>query len=368
MVGSQSRPIATGHALVLLLCLLYYTFLISAPTYHYTAKPQPFSPSYHNSTLSEDNPLFRYNMTSSSSWIEIAHLSTNNTPVSLSVLDGTWTLLNATNVTSISGFSLIVTRAGSGPFWLEIGRLQSDVNVSITLRGWGVIPPPTIDFTVIALLPPVVFWFALLYSFYKLASIVRWGTCRGPAAIILLLFLGAAFVIPLVRGTRSHHFDPTYDLQASHEHYSLSLNESQPSVSSDLVELSPEGTSWVVFRAHNFSASAYPFLTRVTDESEQEIAFENVSQQGSWWLSFAESANRSTLLTFERISTDLEIQFTIEASYRILVEGADPFIPTVLALLGASFSILAIGLAVLLDWNYSKRSSRVTIQSSMPVK
>jgi hypothetical protein len=359
---------ATGYAFILMLGLLFYTFSLPLSTYDYVARIEPYPPTSHNAVLSEENPVFRHNISSSFEWIEIVHLSTNSTPVSLHVLDGTGTLLNVTNMTSLSGFSLTVARTGFREFWLEVVRQHSDANISITLRGWRLVPPPTFDVVAILSPIPLVAVLAFLYSFYKLVRITQYEARRGPATIILLLILGATLIMPLVQSTKSHDFEPTYDLQTSHEHYLLSLNESQLSSSSSLGELSPEGTSWVLLKAHNFSASNYPFLVRVTDEFEHEIILENVNSSGLWWLSFAESTNRSTLLTFERIDTDIELQFTIEASYRILVEGADPFIPTVLALIGTSLSILAIGLAVRLDWSYSRRSSRVTLHSSISVK
>ena len=357
---------ATGYAFILLLGLLFFTFFLPLPTHDYVARMEPIYPTSHNAVLSEENPVFRHNISGYLTWIEIVHLSTNSTPVSIHVLDGTGTLLNATNMTSLSGFSLTVARTGFREFWLEVVRQHSDANINITLRGWWLAPPPAIDVIAVSSPVPLVLALASLYSFYKLVRIAQYEARRGPATIILLLILGATLIMPLVRSIRSHDFDPTYDLQTSHEHYSLSLNESQLSLSSNLAELSPEGTSWVLFKAHNFSASTYPFLVRVTDEFEHEIIIENVNSSGFWWLSFAESMNRSTLLTFERIDTDIELQFTIEASYRILVEGADPFIPTVLALIGTSFSILAMGLAVHLDWSYDKRSRREALHSSVP--
>ena len=345
---------ATGYAIILFFGLLFFTFFLPLPTYDYEARLGPFYPTSHNIVLSEENPVFRYNSSDSFTLLEILYLSTNSTPVSLHVLDGTGTLLNATNVTSLSGFSLTVERTGYGDFWLEAVRQYSDANINITLRGWGLLPPPAIDMIVISPLVPLAITLASLYSFYRLVKIAQYEARRGPTAIILLLILGAILAMPLVRGIRSLDFNPTYELQTSREHYLLSLNESQPSSSSDLTELSPNGTSWVSFKAQNFSTNTYPFLIRVTDEFEHEIMLENVDSSGLWWISFTESMNPSTLLTFERIDTDLELHFTIEASYRILVEGADPFIPIVLSLIGTSCSILAIGLAVRLDWDPSE--------------
>ena len=68
--------------------------------------------------------------------------------------------------------------------------------------------------------------------------------------------------------------------------------------------------------------------------------------------------NHSITLTFQRIDTDLELEFTVEASYTIYTIRTNPLIPTSLALTGLGLWVLVIGLALGLDWNNSKENRR----------
>ncbi|MFW9957971.1 MAG: hypothetical protein ACFFCT_07870, partial [Candidatus Odinarchaeota archaeon] len=196
---ARKRLSVTFQTLVLLLSLLCFVFLFSYPTsYHFEPSFGPLSQSDFNTTLSEDTPIFRHNATYEVIWMEVGSLHTNDTPVKLSVRGENGILLNVTNVTSVSGFSMIAARGESGDFWLQVERLHADASVNITLRFWATIPPPMVAivaypwFLVVFSIP------AFLYSFYNLGKMAligptrkaQWKFGRGPVSIILLLILG----------------------------------------------------------------------------------------------------------------------------------------------------------------------------------
>jgi hypothetical protein len=371
VVRNHSSPKVTFQSLLLLLSLLCFMFLFAYPTsYHFEPGFGPLSQSDFNTTLSEETPISRYNATHEVIWMEIGSLHTNDTPVKLSILGENGILLNVTNVTSISGFSMIAARGESGDFWLQVERLQADANVNITLRFWGTILPPVIDSLLVAVMYP---WFlaiisipAFLYSFYNLGKMalvgptrkVQWKFGRGPASIILLLILGVACFVPYTQGTMHGYFLPTYTQQVSYESHSLALNESSPSYFIEFTDVYPEAVYGTTFRIYNFSISNYPISVRAPDESEENVTLGKAEDEESWWLSLAVQTNDSFTLTFQRVGTDSELGFSVETKYGIYVARFDSFIPNLLVLIGCGFSILAIGLGILTDLNYRKESHR----------
>jgi hypothetical protein len=376
MVRKHSYSLATFQALVLLLSLYCFMYLLSYPTsYHFEPGFGPSSSSDFNATLSEETPIFRYNATYEVIWMEVSSLHTNDTPVRLSILGESGALLNATNVTSVSGFSIIAARGQSDDFWLQVERLQSDASINITLKFWGVILPPAIDIVypwglLVYSIP------AFLYSFYNLGKMIlnglngkaHWKFGRGPASITLLLILGVACFIPLTYGNQRAYFIPVYTEQVSHEAYTLILNESFPSDSIELIDVYPEAVYGTTFRVYNFSVSNYPILISSSDMSEENITLGRVENEGSWWFLLTVRENNSFTLTFQRIDTDLEMGFTVETKYGIYVARFDPFVPNLLALIGCGFSVLAIGLGIRIDLNYRKESYREESYDAVPIQ
>jgi hypothetical protein len=381
MASTHSYSSVTFQTLVFLLSLLCFMFLFSYPTsYHFEPGFGPLSQSDFNTTLSEETPISRYNATHEVIWMEVGSLHTNDTPVKLSIRGENGILLNVTNVTSISGFSMIAARGVSGDFWLQVERLQADVSVNITLRFWGAIPPPPIDPLLLVVIYP---WFlavisilAFLYSFYRLGKMalvgptrkVQWKFGRGPASIILLLILGVACLVPYAQGTMHGYFIPTYTQQVSYESYSLALNESSPSYSTEFTDVYSEDIYGTTFRIYNFSISDYPISVRGPDESEENVTLGKAEDEESWWLLLAVQANRSFTLTFQRVDTDAELGFSVEAKYGIYVVRSDPFAPDLLVLIGCSFCLIAIGLGLQLDWNYERENRREAVSHPVPIR
>ena len=302
--------------------------------------------------------------------MEIVSLQTNNTPVALSVSDESGTLLNVTNVTSVSGFSMTVARIQYHDLWLELARLESDANVTITLCFWSTVW--ILDFVFYPLELVLIPVLLLVYSLYRLARMAligfsgkrQWKTGRGPASIIVLLILGVACITPLIQGSLHSDFIPMPASQVSRENHALTLNESSSSYSLELADVYPEAAYDIAFKVYNFSTFAYPFSIRISDASEQETTFGVVDNEGHWWLSLTVQTNHSITLTFQRIDTDLELEFTVEASYTIYTIRTNPLIPTSLALTGFGLWALAIGLALGSDWYNWKENHRERLNDS----
>ena len=232
MVRKRSYPTVTIHALLMVISMYSLVFLLSIPVDHYGPTWRLIPLVYQYNLVGEETPVFRYNATPGSVWMEIASLQTNNTPVALSVSDESGILLNVTNVTSVSGFSMIVARIQYHDLWLELARLESDANVTITLSFWSTVWINGLVFYPLeVVLIPVLL---LAYSLYRLARMAligisdksQWKTGRGPASIILLLILGAACITPLTQGNLRSDFIPMPAPQVSRENHSLTLNES----------------------------------------------------------------------------------------------------------------------------------------------
>jgi hypothetical protein len=374
---ARKRSSVTFQTLVLLLSLLCFVFLYSYPTsYHFEPSFGLLSQSDINTTLSEDTPIFRHNATYEVAWMEVGSLHTNDTPVKLSILGENGILLNVINVTSVSGFSMVAARGESGDFWLQVERLQADASVNITLRFWGIIPPPMVAiiaypwYLVVFSIP------AFLYSFYNLVKMAligptrkaQWKFGRGPASIILLLTLGVACFGPYVQGHMHGYFSPTYTQQVSYESYSLALNESSPSYPIEFTDVYPEAVYGTTFRIYNFSISDYPISIRAPDESEENVTLGKAEDEESWWLSLAVPVNGSFTLIFQRVGTDSELGFSVEAKYGIYVVRSDPLVPNLLALIGCSFCVIAIFLGLRLDSNYKKESQREAVSDPVPTR
>ena len=369
MVRSHPYPLVTFQALLLLLSLYCFVYLSSyPPSPHYGPGFGPTFPSDFNATLSDENPVFRYNATYEAIWIEICSLHTNDTPVTLSVLGESGILLNITNVTSISGFSMIAAREQSGDFWLQVVRLQSDAYVNITLKYWKTIPPPLISrifpwhlIVMFALSVP-----AFLYSFYSLGIITliglrgkaQWKFGRGPASIIILIVLGVACCIPQTQGNLHGYFLPVYTQQVLHENYSLTLNESSPSWSLELAVVDHEAVYGTTFKIYNFSESAYPISVVAPDVTQENIVLGKVEDTDSWWFSFTIQINDTSTLKFQRTDTDLELGFSIETKYSTYGVRIDPFLPNLLIFFGFLLWIPAIALAIQLECTFGKKSHR----------
>ena len=309
--------------------------------------------------------------------MEITDLQTNETSVTFAVLDDSGTLLNVTNVTSISGFSMMVAQEQPGDFWLQVARLESDANVNITLRCWVLVYimaspiPSSYPLQILGL-----FVLAFLYSFYKLVTTrpigfngkTQWKNSRGPVSIILLLILGVACFFPLTQAYLHHDFIPRYTPQVSHETYSFVMNESSPSWSLELADVYPNADTIITFKIHDFRASACPILVRVSNVPQQELMLGAANNELRWWLSLTVQTNQSTTLTFQRIDTDSELFFAVETSYSIFVARVDPLAPSLIALIGCGFSVLAIGLGIRIDWNYRKESHREESYDPVPIQ
>jgi hypothetical protein len=345
-------------------------------SYHFEPSFGPLSQSDFNTTLSEATPISRYNATYEAIWIEVGSLHTNDTPVKLSIRGENGILLNVTNVTLISGFSMIAARGVPGDFWLQVERLQADASVNITLRFWGTILPPVVDPLLLVVIYPWYLILAFLYSFYKLGRMalvgptrkVQWKFGRGPASIILLLILGVACLTPYTQGNLHGYFIPTYTHQVSYESYSLALNESSPSYSTEFADVYSEDIYGTTFRICNFSISNYPISVRAPDISEENVTLGKAEDEWSWWLLLAVQSNRSFTLTFQRVDTDSELGFSVEANYGIYVVRSDPSVPDLLALIGCSFCLIAIGLGLRLDWSYKRENQREAVSDPVPIR
>jgi hypothetical protein len=382
VVRKRSSPKVTIHALLLLASLSYFMLffsLLSYPSYPYDSYSYyPYPPSSLNIILSEEIPVFQYNVTPSyAAWLEITNLQTNETPVTLSVFEGSVTLLNVTNVTSMFGFSMTVPHEHLGNFWLQLSRLESDANLNITLRCWVLtVTGPDIVSIAYPWQIAVLFVLAFLYSFYKMVTTRTFGfsgkaqrrTKRGTVLVILLLVFGVSCFFPLTRGYLHHDFIPQYTPQGSHETHSFVLNDASPSMSLELADVHPEAETSISFKVHDISISAYPILVRVSDGSQQELVLGVITNEERWWLSFTVQTNRSTTLTFLRIGTDTELELAIETSYGIYVPRVDPLIPNLLALIGCGSTVVAIGLALRIDWNYRKEGYREESYDAVPIQ
>jgi len=307
--------------------------------------------------------------------MEITSLDTNDTPVALSVLDESGILLNVTNVSSVSGFSMIAVREQSGDFWLQVVRLQSDASVNITLKYWKTIPPPTFSIVfpwhLIAMFTISVP--AFIYSFYNLGKITliglrgksQWKFGRGPASIIILLTLAVACSFPLIHGNLHGDFLSMRTTQVLHEKYFFTLNESCSSLSLELADVNPEVVFGTSFRIYNLSTNAYPITVVAPEVSEENITLGKVEDEESWWFSPAIQDNDSFTLIFQRSDTDIDLEFTVETKYSIDVVGLDPFVPNLLTFFGYLLWILAIVLAIQLDCAYGEKSHRNEINDPL---
>jgi len=358
MVRRSSFPLVTFQTIILLFSLLFLMYLSNFSTnYSFSPGFGPSYPSNFSAILSQETPVFRYNASYEDVWIEIRYLQTNNTPVALSIFNENETRLNVTSITSISEVSMIASRENSGAFWLQVERLQSGASIYITLKFWRVIPPPT--FSVLSIWPSLVICIpAFLYSLLSLLklAILRpnkkayWKFARGPSTIIILLILGVACFIPKMYGDRHGYFVPIYTEQVSYTNYYLSLNETSPSQSVKLSDVYPDAVYGTSFRLYNFSVSTYPLSILVQGMSTGNFTLGHVENDRSWSFSLKVQENNSITMIFQRIHADMDITFTAERNYGMYITRASPIIPNLLVFLGSLLLLVAVVLAIQLDF------------------
>ena len=164
MARSSTFPYLTIHMILLLVGFL----LISVPLYtHYPSFGGPVrvgSSSTHSRILTEESPVFRFNVTPPSPSVEISSLHSNDTPVALLVRGSTNVLLNATNITSLEGYPVEVAKSRARPMGRssapEVRRKHNDYSNLLDLLYYSLrrLQPSTLLLSLALSYPSVVLW------------------------------------------------------------------------------------------------------------------------------------------------------------------------------------------------------------------
>ncbi|TET08736.1 MAG: hypothetical protein E3J86_10120 [Candidatus Thorarchaeota archaeon] len=353
MDGNSSKRRVLFYSFVLIVGLLLSTSYFMRRTYYWGNNFSEI-PAQYELTLTVDSPVFRYNISYDSVQIEIERLQTNNTRVGLVVRGPTRTDFNATNVTSLTGFSVART-VFEDDWWVEIVRQESDVNVSIDLRYWiPLIRPPVAD--------PILPYPLILGGLLSLFAIIRliiassrlgsdWKMFLSPPAIIILFIIGTQLIIPLWQGSTNDDFIPlSTSTTLPSNNYLFVLNETSPSASIDLSGLYPSEGSNVQFRVVSINSTKHPFLVSVVNTGEHNLTIEMESQSANWWLSFLPNSNSSIIFAIQRLDSNLNCSFAVETRYTILTARQEILVPAQYATLGVGLFVIGVVLAILTDW------------------
>jgi len=311
-------------------------------------------PDNHSFTLSEESPSYVYDFHGSD--FGISSLQTNDTPVSIVIRHQDQVVFNATNIQEISDYYLEIPVDSPYEWQLEVVRQDSDVSVDLTTHQWAIaVAMPAKPFYVI----PIGIGIAL-YALYMMFNTNRGITSDKEKsakflAIIVLLLIGSLFCYPLAEGTLGGDFTPRSTLTSlPDEVYQFTLNGTHPTSSLNLSLLYPEGESSVSFDIHSIASSDHPLLLSVITNSTYNITLEEASNTGDLWISIPTEANSTSMVSFERIDADLDIEISVETRYRILAPREAITIPAVFGILGLSAIIGGLVLAKRIEALYDE--------------
>jgi hypothetical protein len=190
--------------------------------------------------------------------------------------------------------------------------------------------------------------FYSLYLLFKSYGVITSAKKKGVrfSAIVMLLLLGTLLCYPLLYGIQKGEFTPRSTL-VSHPvgTYQFSLNSTHPTSSLNLSLLYPGGELPVYFKIHSMNSSDYPLQLAVITDNTYNLTLEEVSNDTDWCLRIPFDENSSSVVTFERIDTDLDVEFIVDTQIQALVPREDIVIPAIFGILGISAIIGGLFLA-----------------------
>ncbi len=352
MARGKNKSGTTSHALLLLCGVLVISFYFLMPSFHFSGNPMMVT-NDHSFTLSEDSPTYTYRI--SAPMIGISSLQTNDSPVNIVVRDQNQVIFNATNIKVISDYYIEIPRSGlEYNWWIEIVRQDTDVSVDITTHFWASVVP-----IVMPLAPPI--WAIplgiglVIYAIYLMFNTylgITSDKMKGAKflVVVLLLLLGSLFCYPLTKGAIDGDFIPVSTLTSlPDETYQFTLNGTHPNSSIDLSLLYPEEVSSVSFNIHSMISSEYPLQLSIIVDNTYNLTLEEESNTGDWLIIIPTNSNSTSIVSFERIDTDLDIEISVETEYRILVLRQNIAIPAILGILGVNAIVIGIYFATRID-------------------
>ena len=353
MVDVNKQQKITLQALLLLLGLLAISIYFIMPGYHYVGSPQKLH-LVHSFILSEESPSYVYNIYGDD--FGISSLLTNDTPVSIVVRHQDQVVFNATNIQEISDYAIEIPISSPYMWQLEVVRQDADVSIDLTtyhraIAAFYVMPASYLSFAIAGI-------GIALYALYLMFNSYRGITSDEEKAakylaIVVLLLLGTLFCYPLANGIHGGDFTPiTTFTSLPDETYQFSLNGTHPTSSLNLSLFYPEGESSVSINIHSMTSSDYPLQLSVITNDTYTLTLENASNAGDWWITIPIDDSSTSIVSFERIDTDLDVEFRIETQYRTLAPREDITIPAIFGILGLSAIIGGLFIAYRIGKEY----------------
>ena len=235
---------------------------------------------------------------------------------------------------------------------LEIVRQDTDASIDLTTYNWAI--AVAFDAT------PRFLYFAIpgtgivLYALYSLFNSYRGRSDQDKGAkflaIVVLLLVGTLFCQPLVKGTLAGDFTPRNTLVSlPDETYPFTLNGTHPTSSLNLSTLYQEGKSSVSIKIHSLTSSEYPLHLSIITDSIYNIILEVESNDNDWWITIPLGVNSPSVVSFERIDTDLNGEFSVEIQYQTPLPREDIILPAIFGVFGLIAIIGGLSLAYRLD-------------------
>ncbi len=351
-MGNVDRgQVITFQALLFLLGLVLISSSSIMPTYSYFG-PRQQVPSSHSFVLSEASPTFVYNVSYPD--FGISSLLTNQSPVHIVVWYQDQVIFNVTDVQEITDFDIEFPVSSPYAYRLEVVRQDADASVDLTTFNWA-IAAAYVRNPILQSLTTTVGTIITLYALYLLFKSYRGITSdkarvvRFPA-IVLLLLIGTLLCQPLAKGVLAGDFDPVSTVMPlPDETYGFTLNETYPSSSLDLSALYPQGESSVSIKVYSLTSSEYPFQVSISSSTIYSFILEEESDETGWWITIPIADNSSSVVSLERIATDVDGQFSVEVQYRTLASKEDITVPALYGVFGLFAIILGLFLAYRLD-------------------
>jgi len=333
----NKRQKITIQALLLLFGLLLISIFFIMPGYQYWGSHK--LPHDHSFILSEESPSYVYNNIYGEDF-GISSLQTNDTPVSIVIRHQDQVVFNATNIQEISDYAIELQVTSPYEWQLEVVRQDADVSIDLTTYQRAtavayVMPASYLSFAIAGI-------GIALYTLYLMFNSYRGNTSdtkKGVKflAIVVLLILGTLFCYPLADGTLAGDFTPrsTYASNPD-ETYHFSLNGTHPASLLNLSLLYPGGELSVSFNIHSMTSNDYPLKLSVITDTTYNLTLEEESNNNDWWISIPFDENSTSVVSFERIDTDLDVEFRVERQIQVIIPREDITIPAIFGILGIS--------------------------------
>lgn len=289
--------------------------------------------------------------------IEIASITTNNTPISLVIMNETNTKLSMDNVTRLRGLSVKMNPQPPEVITITVSRKNQTASVRLEILILQLAPPPAAMPRMIPIIPSIVIIGAFVLGY----NLIRFrNDCWNPflkqkdspskldqivpLALIVVPLVGGAMVSPFLSDITGNQYQ-LIERETVLDQRSITdtLTEADPMKNYSLYSIADSYNSSIQrLRIHSFEVDDSPIFMRGEFEDESiDFVIESTVDSPIFWFE-PDFEIEPSILYFERIESDVQYSFVIDIIGTEMVPETDPTVPSILAMCGLFMLTLAI--------------------------